>query len=138
MNGVSWSFYKIAEKPAYRREGKKTAGEAYLIKSIKMKKIILLLLTATFLTSCNGYKSVTTKTWLDMNKQEFFSVVKYPSLELAYHGVEVYRTTKRVVRGGVAIHEIHFFYFKGNKLVKIDKGERAVDHRQQIDVNINQ
>ena len=48
----------------------------------------------------------------------------------------MYKTTKRVVRGGVAIYEKHFFYFKLGKLVLIDKGER-VNPRQVIDLNIN-
>ena len=31
--------------------------------------------------------------------------------------------------------DYRYFYFKNNKLVKIDKGQRAVDYRVKIDKN---
>ncbi len=100
-----------------------------------MNKIIFLILT-TFIFSCNAYKSTTELTWLGMTKQEFTKAVKYPTLDLAYDGVEVYRKTKRVVRGGMARYETHFFYFKNNKLIKIDTGVE-VNPKEVIDLNIN-
>jgi len=100
-----------------------------------MKKIITVLIII-LIYSFNAYKSVTDSTYLGMTKKEFMQEVKYPTLEMAYSGVEVYKKTKRVVRGGVAIFETHFFYFKVGKLVRIDTGER-VNPRQVIDLNIN-
>jgi len=102
-----------------------------------MKKILSIIIIITLLVySCSMYKSVTDSTFLGMTKKEFTEVVSYPDLEIAYDGVEVYKTTKRVVRGGVAIWEKHFFYFKNGKLVRIDKGE-SVNPKQVIDLNIN-
>ena len=84
-----------------------------------MKKAINIIIISLLFSS---YKSVTDSTYLGMSKKEFTEVVSYPDLEIAHRGVEVYKTTKRVVRGGVAIYEKHFFYFKLGKLVLIDKG----------------
>ena len=103
----------------------------------KASSILFTTLACTIiLISCNGYKSVTDSTYLGMTKAEFVQAVSYPDLEVAYEGVEVYKTTKRVVRSGIAIYEVHFFYFKNGKLVRIDKGE-TVNPRQVIDLNIN-
>ena len=101
-----------------------------------MKRTLTIIAFAFILYSCNAYKSVTDSTYLGMTKKEFTEVIKYPTLEMAYEGVEVYKKTKRVVRGGVAIFETHFFYFKNGKLIRIDTGER-VNPRQVIDLNIN-
>lgn len=101
-----------------------------------LKKVLSILSITLFFYSCSAYKSVTDLTYLGMTKKEFTEVVKYPDLELAYEGVEVYKTTKRVVRSGIAIYETHFFYFKNGQLVRIDKGE-IVNPRQVIDLNIN-
>ena len=101
-----------------------------------MKKIVIVFIITLLISSCSMYKSVTDSTYLGMTKKEFMQEVKYPTLEMAYSGVEVYKKNKRVVRGGVAIFETHFFYFKIGKLVRIDKGER-VNPRQVIDLNIN-
>ena len=100
-----------------------------------MKRILTVLVVSIFLIQCNAYKSVTDSTYLGMTKQEFIEVVKYPDLEVAYEGVEVYKTRKRIVRSGIAIYETHFFYFQNGKLVRIDKGEQ-VNPRQVIDLNI--
>ncbi|NTW88853.1 MAG: hypothetical protein HGB26_06970 [Desulfobulbaceae bacterium] len=101
-----------------------------------LKKVLSIISITLFFYSCSAYKSVTDSTYLGMTKKEFTEVVKYPDLELAYEGVEVYKTTKRVVRSGIAIYETHFFYFKNGQLVRIDKGE-IVNPRQVIDLNIN-
>ena len=101
-----------------------------------MKKIITTFIITLLIYSCNAYKSITDSTYLGMTKKEFIQEVKYPTLEMAYEGVEVYKKTKRVVRGGIAIFETHFFYFKEGKLIRIDTGER-VNPRQVIDLNIN-
>lgn len=101
-----------------------------------MKRIIAVIIVSILFIQCNAYKSVTDSTYLGMTKKEFTEVVKYPDLEIAYEGVEVYKTNKRIVRSGIAIYETHFFYFKNGKLVRIDKGEQ-VNPRQVIDLNIN-
>jgi len=101
-----------------------------------LKKVLVFISITYFLYSCSAYKSVTDSTYLGMTIKEFKEVVKYPDLELAYEGVDVYKTTKRVVRSGIAIYEKHFFYFKKGQLVRIDKGE-IVNPRQVIDLNIN-
>ena len=101
-----------------------------------MKKVLSIIIFILFFYSCSMYKSVTDSTYLGMTKKEFTEVVSYPDLETAYAGVEVYKTTKRVVRSGIAIYEKHFFYFKNGKLVRIDKGE-SVNPKQVIDLNIN-
>ena len=102
-----------------------------------MKKIVITFIITLLIYSCSMYKSVTDSTYLGMTKKEFMQEIKYPSLEMAHSGVEVYKTTNRIVRGGVAIFEIHFFYFKVGKLVRIDTGEK-VNPRQVIDLNINE
>lgn len=109
------------------------------MKNRKVKKVLgftSIISLVLILQSCSMYKSITDSTYLGMKKKEFIEVVNYPDLELAYEGVEVYKTTKRVVRSGIAIYETHFFYFKNGQLVRIDKGE-IVNPRQVIDLNIN-
>jgi hypothetical protein len=101
-----------------------------------LKKLLGIVSIALFFYACSAYPSITDSTYLGMTKKEFTEVVKYPDLALAYEGVEVYKTTKRVVRSGIAIYETHFFYFKNGQLVRIDKGE-IVNPRQVIDLNIN-
>lgn len=88
------------------------------------------------LYSCNGYRSITESTNLGMSKKEFMMVVSYPSLEYAENDVEVYKKIRRVVRGGIAIYETHFFYFKYGVLIKIDTGTRGVDNRSQLELTI--
>ena len=68
-----------------------------------MRKIITVFIATLLIYSCDAYKSVTDSTYLGMTKKEFIQEVKYPTLEMAYEGVEVYKKTKRVVRGGIAI-----------------------------------
>lgn len=101
-----------------------------------MKRILTVLIVSVLFIQCNAYKSVTDSTYLGMTKQEFTEVVNYPDLEVAYEGVEVYKTRKRIVRSGIAIYETHFFYFKKGILARIDKGEK-INPKQVIDLNIN-
>jgi amino acid permease len=100
------------------------------------KKIIIVFIIALLINSCNAYKSITDSTYPGMTKKEFMQEVKYPTIEIAHEGVEVYKKNKRLVRGGVVVFETHFFYFKKGELIRIDTGER-VNPRQVIDLNIN-
>jgi len=122
--------YKIAKLKIKKNQNKKMKT------NIDLKKAFGIISISLFFYSCSAYKSVTDSTYLGMTKKEFIGVIKYPELELAYEGVEVYKTTKRVVRSGIAIYETHFFYFKNGQLVRIDKGE-IVNPKQVIDLNIN-
>lgn len=97
---------------------------------------LIMLLSSPAFFSCNGYRSITDYTNLGMSKREFMGVVSYPSLEYAEDDVEVYKKIKRVVRGGIAIYETHFFYFKNGVLRKIDTGTRGVDNRSQIELTV--
>ncbi|MDV7188600.1 hypothetical protein R3X25_15035 [Lutibacter sp. TH_r2] len=102
-----------------------------------MKKIIMTTLIALLLISCNAYKGVNTHELnIGMTKKEVFNTInREPVLEYTDNDTEIYKVRKRIVRGGAAQIQQYFLYFENNKLIKIDKGERAVDKRIKIDIN---
>lgn len=136
LRNLNYPALKSATKPYIDRCHTFWPNKQLTLKQFIMRKLIVLAMISVLFVQCNAYKSVTDKTYLGMTKQEFTEVVKYPDLEVAYEGIEVYKTTKRLVRSGIAVYETHFFYFKKNRLVRIDKGEQ-VNPRQVIDLNIN-
>jgi|SRR5690554_234346 len=86
------------------------------------------------MVSCNAYQAINTQDLsMGMTKKEVFSILnREPIQEYADSNVEIYRVRKRIVRGGIAEYQQYFLYFEKNQLVKIDKGERAVDYRIRI------
>jgi len=104
---------------------------------MKTLKTFILTILITGMISCNAYKSINThELAIGMLKHEVMDIInREPVLEYSDITTEVYRVQKRIVRGGVAKRQQYFLYFENDKLVKIDKGERATDYRIKIDTN---
>lgn len=86
------------------------------------------LLTVILLISCYANKAPVIRT--GMTIEEFRKEAKYEELVT----MDVEWMVYKVVYGFNA-DNIRFYYFKNNKLVKMDSGQRATDYRVRIDTN---
>ena len=102
---------------------------------MKKTSLLILPLIISVLISCNAYQAINTQDLsINMSKQEVFNRLNTEALqEYIDENIEIYRLRKRIVRGGIAEYQQYFIYFQNGKLIKIDKGEKAVDYRIQID-----
>jgi hypothetical protein len=93
-----------------------------------MYKSILIVFTIILLVSCHSTKAPTIKT--GMTVEEFQKEAKKEVLVRMDGEWMIYK----VIYGFIA-NNTRFYYFKNNKLVKMDRGERATDYRIRIDTN---
>lgn len=102
---------------------------------IKRKLLSLLLLLITVSTSCdslfypsqNSYEKVYTQmTIKDFLKEHSKAKNEYLSEDITIYSIRYMETMDNQPYR-------KFYYFQNNKLVKVDKGERAVDYRIKID-----
>ena len=74
--------------------------------------------------------------FIGMTIQEFSKVAKKKQVVLMNEQITVYKVNKgNWYDSDGSGRDYRYFYFKNNKLVKIDKGQRAVDYRVKIDKN---
>ena len=72
--------------------------------------------------------------YIGMSIEEFNKVFSKKEIVSMKEGVTIYKVTKKVwydSDGSGA--DFRYFYFKDNKLVQVDKGQRGVDKRIQVD-----
>jgi len=93
-----------------------------------MKKNILTVFIAILLVSCYSNKAPAIRT--GMTIEEFQKKAKYEELVTMDGEWMVYKAIY-----GFNAENTRFYYFKNNKLVKMDSGERATDYRIRIDKN---
>lgn len=104
-----------------------------------MKKItVIVLLTVTFaLWNCASpqkrMNESLNKVYVGMSISEFNEIFPKKNLLEMKDGNAIYKVVINPHYGGSS--EYRFFYFKDNKLIQVDKGERSVDKRIQIDLN---
>lgn len=104
-----------------------------------MKKIIPLLITTIFFVGC---VSVNTKMNSELNEvysgmslSDFKSKVRNTTLVEMEDNFSCYKLEKQSAKFGQPggyVYETRFFYFKDNKLYRIDKGTRATDLKIEI------
>jgi hypothetical protein len=93
-----------------------------------MKKTIIVIFTAILLTSCYATKAPLIRT--GMTIEEFQKKAKHEEVVKMDGEWMIYK----VIYGWNG-ENTRFYYFKNNKLVKMDSGERATDYRIRIDTN---
>ncbi len=93
-----------------------------------MKKSILTIFTTILLISCYSNKAPTIKT--GMTIEEFQNNTKHEELVSMDGEWMVYKLIY-----GFNAENTRFYYFKNNKLVNMDSGQRATDYRIRIDKN---
>jgi hypothetical protein len=93
-----------------------------------MIKNLLIIFIAIFFASCYATKSPGIRT--GMSVEEFQKNSKFEELVTMDGDWMVYK----VIYGWNG-ENTRFYYFKNNKLVKMDSGERAADYRIRIDTN---
>jgi len=93
-----------------------------------MKKFILTILLSFFLISCYSTKAPIIMT--GMSIETFLKNTKYEELVKLDGEWAIYK-----VKYGWNAENTRFYYFKNNKLVKMDSGQRATDYRIRIDTN---
>ena len=106
-----------------------------------MKKIILLLSLTLFLYSCGASKSNFEKTmnnaYIGMTIMEFNKFAKNKELVSMKEGVSVYllKQYNWYDHDGAdgTLANYRYFYFEDNKLIQMDRGQRATDLRIKID-----
>ena len=106
-----------------------------------MKKKITILLSmiiiSILITNCASPKKRMnknlSKTYIGMSISEFHQIFSKKDLISMKEEITVYKVVENPYYGGVRTHR--FFYFKDNKLSRVDKGERSVDKRIRIDTN---
>jgi hypothetical protein len=103
----------------------------------KLNLIIILLSFSTLIISCGANPTklmakTMDKVYIGMPIPEFKEKVK--KVELLEMNEEVTIFRKVIIQSGLGLRRDHrYFYFENNKLVKVDKGERAIDYRIKID-----
>ena len=93
-----------------------------------MKKTILTILTLILLVSCYSTRAPMIRT--GMTVEEFQKKAKYEELVTMDGEWMVFKVVY-----GFNAENTRFYYFKNNKLVKMDSGQRATDYRIRIDTN---
>jgi len=93
-----------------------------------MKKNIIGILTAILLTSCYAVQAPSIR--LGLTVEEFEKRAKFEEIVTMDGEWIVYKVVY-----GFNAENTRFYYFKNNKLVKMDSGQRATDYRIRIDKN---
>ncbi|MGX1024270.1 hypothetical protein [Psychroflexus sp. MBR-150] len=107
----------------------------------KLNLIIILLSFSTLIISCGANPTklmakTMDKVYIGMPISEFKEKVEKEELVEMNETVTIFRKVIKTYNDtpGVGWRSDHrYFYFENNKLVKVDKGERAVDYRIKID-----
>lgn len=107
-----------------------------------MKTIKLLLLSTScfFMFSCSSVEQTMqkelNKAYIGMSIKDFKEAIPKSSSVYLDETYSCYRLDKKYAAFGDPNHfsySTRFFYFKNDKLWKIDTGEKAVDYRVRID-----
>lgn len=109
-----------------------------------MKKLISLLFLSYFLVGCGAVNSKMNKT-LDniqpgMTIQEFKKVAPKATLVQLMENLACYKLSLQSAKFGEPggyVYSTRFFYFRDNKLYRIDEGTRATDLKIEIDKTIH-
>jgi hypothetical protein len=108
----------------------------------KSTLFLITLFTVTLFTSCASlfwpnerkYENVFNgMTMSEFKKAHPKAINENMSNQTAVFSITYYDTETKFVNSLDDAKYKKFYYFEGNKLVKIDKGERAVDYRIRID-----
>ena len=108
----------------------------------KLKLILCALISTTLMTSCASmfwpnekkYENVYTgMTIAEFRQKHPKSINEYLGQNVSIYSITYYDTETKFVNNLDDAKYKKFYYFENNKLVKVDKGERAVDYRIQID-----
>lgn len=109
---------------------------------MKHKSTLILIFCVTLLTSCaslfwpnerkyeNVYNGMTI---LEFKKLHPKAINEIMNSQMTIFSITYYDTETKFVNSIDDAKYKKFYYFEGNKLIKIDKGERAVDYRIRID-----
>ena len=111
-----------------------------------MKKItlpIILISIALLVISCGANPAklmakTMSKVYIGMPISEFKEKIEKEEVVLMNSEVTIFKVKIRTYNDVLALttsgwrSDVSFFYFENNKLVKVDKGERAVDYRIKI------
>jgi hypothetical protein len=89
------------------------------------KNTITLIFASLLFSSCYSVKAPQVVTGMTIN--EFTKEAKHEELVSLENGWTIYR-----VLYGYNAQNVKFYYFRDNKLVKIDEGRRAIDRRVEI------
>lgn len=104
---------------------------------MKLFKITSLALLTYIVSSCANpatyMNKVVEKTKIGMSENEFKNTFKNEMLISSKDNISVYKISKNGYDTYGAAPDFRFFYFVDQKLVQIDKGERAVDYRLKVD-----
>tara|TARA_R110002033_G_scaffold113972_2_gene158962 strand:+ start:1265 stop:1501 length:237 start_codon:yes stop_codon:yes gene_type:complete len=77
-------------------------------------------------------RKIIDKVYIGMPESEFKAKIDTEQLVEANSEITVYKVVKSYYQEGLK-YDYRFFYFKDNKLTRIDTGEKAVDLRIKID-----
>ena len=106
--------------------------------------ILVLFLTISITTSCASmfwpnvkkYEKVYSGMSISEFKEKHSKAIsEYLGKDMTIYSITYYDTEKKFVNRLDDAKYKKFYYFENNKLVKVDKGERAVDYRIRIDKN---
>ena len=104
--------------------------------------IVVLLIVVSLTTSCASmfwpnvkkYEKVYTGMPISEFKEKHDKAInEYLGKDATIYSITYYDTEKKMVNRLDDAKYKKFYYFENNKLVKVDKGERAVDYRIRID-----
>lgn len=104
-----------------------------------MKARLLFLFSIFVLISCGAnperyMNKVVEKTYIGMPEKEFKELFKDEKVIAMKPEVTVYLIDKRTYHDLYGWRgDYRYFYFVNQKLIQVDKGERAVDYRIRID-----
>lgn len=108
-----------------------------------MIKIVYCLIAANLLIGCGSVNSKMNKTldevYSGMTISEFKSKVKQSTLVQMADNFSCYKVTLQSAKFGEPggyVYSTRFFYFKDNKLYRIDEGTRATDLKIEIEKDI--
>ena len=109
-----------------------------------MKKLISLLFLSYLLVGCGSVNSKMNKTldniYIGMNIQEFKKVAPESTLVQLMENLACYKLSLQSAKFGEPggyVYSTRFFYFRDNKLYRIDEGTRATDLKIEIDKTIH-
>jgi len=108
----------------------------------KLQLLTFFVLVISFATSCasmfwpnekkyeNVYTGMTTSKFQEKHPK---AINEYLSEDVTIYTITYYDTETKFVNHLDEAKYKKFYYFENNSLVKVDKGERAVDYRIRID-----
>lgn len=107
---------------------------------MNFKTLTLVIISMTLLFGCGSVeKSMQRrldKVYIGMPLSEFKKTVRKTSMVYLSEDYSCFKLRKSKAKFGAPsgfVYSTRFFYFQGDKLWKIDEGERAVDYRIRVD-----